>query len=286
MSRAGPEEFTGVRAVTFDLFDTLARFWPPREQIQAQALQAFAIEVTPEGIDRGYALADAYMARENASGVPVRMRPPEATAAFFAEYERLVLHGAGVEVSRETAWRVWQEVRKIRYDLALFDDVLPSLRRLKELGLALGLISNINRTGPDLLQSLGLEGCWTAPSPPARWEQRSPTRPSSWRRCSGWRRRPPRRSTWETSTLRTSWGRWAWACGPCSSTGTGPLSPWRVSPASAPSRRWYACSEGERRRPARMGLRSRVVRPCQTLSHSRLPAGTSNSAFSRASTKS
>ena len=158
MSRAGPEEFTGVRAVTFDLFDTLARFWPPREQIQAQALQAFAIEVTPEGIDRGYALADAYMARENASGVPVRMRPTEATAAFFAEYERLVLHGAGVEVSRETAWRVWQEVRKIRYDLALFDDVLPSLRRLKELGLALGLISNINRTGPDLLQSLGLEG--------------------------------------------------------------------------------------------------------------------------------
>ena len=158
MSRAGPEEFTGVRAVTFDLFDTLARFWPPREQIQAQALQAFAIEVTPEGIDRGYALADAYMARENASGVPVRMRPPEATAAFFAEYERLVLHGAGVEVSRETAWRVWQEVRKIRYDLALFDDVLPSLRRLKELGLALGLISNINRTGPDLLQSLGLDG--------------------------------------------------------------------------------------------------------------------------------
>ena len=86
------------------------------------------------------------------------MRSPEATAAFFAEYERLVLHGAGVEVSRELAWRVWQEVRKIRYDLALFDDVLPSLRRLKDLGLRLGIISNINRTGPDLLQSLGLEG--------------------------------------------------------------------------------------------------------------------------------
>ena len=153
-----PGYFTGVRAVTFDLFDTLARFWPPREQIQAQACSVFGIEVTPEGIDRGYALADAYMARENAGGVPVRMRSPEATAAFFAEYERLVLHGAGVEVSRAMAWRVWQEVRKIRYDLALFDDVLPSLRRLKELGLALGLISNINRTGPDLLQSLGLEG--------------------------------------------------------------------------------------------------------------------------------
>ena len=158
MQSEGPGPFAGVRAVTFDLFDTLARFWPPREQIQAEALRAFAIEVTPQGIDRGYALADAYMARENASGAPVRMRSPEATAAFFAEYERLVLHGAGVEVSREMAWRVWQQVRTIRYDLALFDDVLPSLRRLKDLGLALGLISNINRTGPDLLNSLGLEG--------------------------------------------------------------------------------------------------------------------------------
>ena len=156
MTRA--EHYAGIRAVTFDLFDTLARFWPPREQIQAQACSVFGIEVTPEGIDRGYALADAYMAQENAGGVPVRKRSPQDTAAFFAEYERLVLHGAGVEVSHQLAWRVWQEVRKIRYDLALFDDVLPSLQRLKEMGLALGLISNINRTGPDLLQSLGLEG--------------------------------------------------------------------------------------------------------------------------------
>ena len=158
MSSAGQGDFAGVRAVTFDLFDTLARFWPPREQIQSQALRAFGIEVTPEGVDRGYALADAYMARENATATPVRMRSPEDTAAFFSEYERLVLHGAGVEVSRELAWRVWQQVRTIRYDFALFDDVLPSLRRLRERGLALGLISNINRTGPDLLQSLGLEG--------------------------------------------------------------------------------------------------------------------------------
>ena len=158
MQSAGAGDFAGVRAVTFDLFDTLARFWPPREQIQAEACQAFGIEVTREGIDRGYALADAYMARENASGVPVRMRSPEDAAAFFAEYERLVLHGAGVEVDREMAWRVWQRVRQIRYDLALFDDVLPSLRRLKEQGLGLGLISNINRTGQDLLSSLGLEG--------------------------------------------------------------------------------------------------------------------------------
>lgn len=158
MSSATRGDFAGVRAVTFDLFDTLARFWPPREQTQAQACSVFGIEVTPEGIDRGYARADAYMARENAFGIPVRNRSPEAAAAFFAEYERLVLLGAGVDVSLEMAAQVWQEVRKIRYDLALFDDVLPSLRRLKELGLRLGIISNINRTGPDLLQSLGLEG--------------------------------------------------------------------------------------------------------------------------------
>ena len=167
----------GVRAIFFDLYNTLARFWPPREEVQAQACRDFDIEVTPEGIARGYALADAFMAGENAGGAPLRRRSPEGRAAFFAEYERLVLQGAGVEVGLGLAGQVWERVRQIPYDLALFDDVLPSLERLRSLGLTLGLISNMNREGKELAESLGLaahvdfvvtsqEVGWEKPNPP------------------------------------------------------------------------------------------------------------------------
>lgn len=146
----------GVRALFFDLYNTLARFWPPREELQVTASREFGLGVTPEGIGQGYAEADAFMARENAGPLPLRRRSPEAREAFFAEYERLILQGAGVEVGPELAGRVWARVRQIPYDLALFDDVLPGLERLRALGLTLGLISNMNREGQELAASLGL----------------------------------------------------------------------------------------------------------------------------------
>ena len=53
-----------IKAVFFDFYNTVGRFWPPREELQATACGEFGIEVTPDGVDVGYSLADAYMARE------------------------------------------------------------------------------------------------------------------------------------------------------------------------------------------------------------------------------
>ena len=145
-----------VRAVFFDLFDTLAHFWPPREEIQKNACEDFGITLTTRGIAQGYALADNYMANENAGMLPVRSRTPEATTEFFAEYERLVLLGAGIEVNTELAGRVWDQVRGTPYGLALFDDVIPTLQQLRRFDVAIGLISNMNRSGIEILQTLGL----------------------------------------------------------------------------------------------------------------------------------
>ncbi|MBI4233215.1 MAG: HAD family hydrolase [Chloroflexi bacterium] len=147
-----------VRAVFFDLYNTLARFWPPREELQAAACREFGIGVSAQGITRGYAVADEFMARENAR-YPLRRRTPQESAEFFGEYERLILQGAGVPVERELAGRIMQRVRQFPYDLALFDDVLPALRELKQQGLVLGLISNVNRDGRQLGDSLGLTPC-------------------------------------------------------------------------------------------------------------------------------
>lgn len=144
-----------IRAVFFDLYNTLAGFYPPREEIQARACAESGIQVAAEGIRKGYAVADAFMSRQNATS-PVRGMDSQQRREFFSEYERLILEGAGVAVSREQAWQIWQRIRQMPYRLTRFDDVLPALDMLKSQGLVLGLISNINQDGRELAESLGL----------------------------------------------------------------------------------------------------------------------------------
>ena len=144
-----------INAVFFDLYGTLAGFDPSRYQIQSTACTEFGIRVTPEGVLNGYALADAYMAEENAVR-PLRERDPDSRDQFFAEYESLVLRGDHVEVTSDEALKIWRRVRQVPYQLTRFDDVLPVLDLLKSQGLTLALLSNMNRDGDELAESLGL----------------------------------------------------------------------------------------------------------------------------------
>ena len=144
-----------ITAVFFDLYNTLAGFRPSRFEIQSEALSEFGIEVTPNGIIRGYHLADGFMSAQNATN-PMRSLGRSERDAFFAEYERLVLSGAGVEVSPTRAGEIWKRIRQVEYALAAFDDAVPTLRQLREQGLIVGLISNIHQDGDELADSLGL----------------------------------------------------------------------------------------------------------------------------------
>ncbi len=145
-----------IKAVFFDMYGTLAGFKPPRFEVQSEACAKFGVEVTPEGVIKGYAAADAYMTDENAHN-PLRLRTEEERDDFFARYERLVLRGSGVEVSLDIARDIWRRLLKIPHSLAAFDDVAPALSLLKARQLTLGLISNIDRDGGELLADLGLE---------------------------------------------------------------------------------------------------------------------------------
>ncbi len=144
-----------IKAVFFDFYNTVGRFWPPREELQATACGEFGIRVTPEGVDVGYALADAFMARETAR-LPLRERGRQGVKDFFAEYQRLILQGAGVEVSLELALEISARLRQLSYGYALFDDVLPTLDALKKRGLTLGLLSNNEGDMGKLSEELGL----------------------------------------------------------------------------------------------------------------------------------
>ncbi len=144
-----------VAAVFFDLYGTLAGFKPDRFEIQSQACAQFGIELTPRGVLRGYALADAFMGEQNATA-PLRTLDEAETTRFFAEYERRVLRGCGVEASTELAAEIWRVIREIPYEMARFDDVLPAFDLLKQQGLTLGLISNMNTPARELVEDMGL----------------------------------------------------------------------------------------------------------------------------------
>ena len=145
-----------IKAVFFDLYNTLARFWPPREQVQAQACADFGYTVTPEGIARGYLRADAFMSHENARS-QVQRRSPADQLAFFTEYQRLILEGAGVDVPPSVAGQIWERVRQIPYGMALFDDVADALPRLRASGYVVGVITNMASTGAQVARDMGLD---------------------------------------------------------------------------------------------------------------------------------
>ena len=144
-----------IEAVFFDLYGTLAGFSPSRYEVQSAACAEVGIDVTAQGVLDGYALADAFMASQNSTR-PLRVLDYREREAFFAEYERLILKGSGVEVDSGTALEVWRRVQRMPYEMRTFDDVTPALDILKMRGLTLGIVSNINRRGDDLTDDLGL----------------------------------------------------------------------------------------------------------------------------------
>ena len=144
-----------IEAIFFDLYGTLAGFKPSRHEVQSKACSYFAIDLTVDGITKGYAMADAYMSHEN-TVAPIRLKDSKNRDGFFAEYQRLILLGNDVKVDLGKALEIWRKVQSIPHDIALFDDVRNCLKALKDNHYKLGLISNYNKKGKLLLEQFCL----------------------------------------------------------------------------------------------------------------------------------
>ncbi|MCD6358622.1 MAG: HAD family hydrolase [Dehalococcoidia bacterium] len=134
-----------IKAVFFDLHGTLTYFDPPRHEIHAAAAQKFGIDVTPEAIHQALPAADGMWRTSN--------RDNQTEPSM---YEYILLKEAGIDVSRETATRVITEFFKFTSSFKLFDDVLPTVSKLKEQGLALGMITNNTKEIHKSCEMLGL----------------------------------------------------------------------------------------------------------------------------------
>ncbi len=147
------------KAVFFDWSNTLADFYPPREELQSKALREFGIEISPERVRPALFLADAFLYEANAKKM-LGERGREELAALYTEYERVLLRHTGADFPDESSFLmgVMMRAREMfegdRY--VLFDDVIPALEELKRDGLLTGLITNLEYDIAPTCRELGI----------------------------------------------------------------------------------------------------------------------------------
>ena len=130
-----------IRAISLDFYNTVVRFEPMREQIQAAACAEFGISTDARAIVRAYPAADQFLSQENGE-LPLSRRTPEQVRELWGRYEMLLLSGAGVTVDLETASRIFDRVWETRQGFALFPDVVPMLSTVRDRGYSVGVVTN------------------------------------------------------------------------------------------------------------------------------------------------
>ena len=144
-----------IKAVSFDFYNTLVRFWPPLEEIQQAACHELGLNVHVEAITHGYAVADVLFNRENEDR-SLSLRSEEERLEFFGRYEQLILETAGIPVSLALARQVWKLAMSVPKDFVPFADTVPALEQLREAGYKVGVITNLRQDLDQLCQRVGL----------------------------------------------------------------------------------------------------------------------------------
>jgi putative hydrolase of the HAD superfamily len=144
-----------IKAVFFDLYNTLVGYDPPKEETQARILKELGVEVTPQSLLRPIMAADDFIYQEHAR-YPIGKRSKEETVELYTEYHGIILKEAGIEASWELVTGILKKWLKADYKMVLFDDVIPILTQLKERELIIGLISNVDRDIAPLCKQVGL----------------------------------------------------------------------------------------------------------------------------------
>ena len=149
-----------IKAVFFDWFNTLSRFEPPREELHSQTYREFGFELPPEKLLRGLLMADKDWFEEDVKS-RVQVRSGEDQLRQALRYQNTVLREAGVEASNSVLLEIVKRMQQLYQGLTfvLFDDVLPTLKKLRKRQLVLGLISNATTDMTATYRKQGLEPC-------------------------------------------------------------------------------------------------------------------------------
>ena len=120
-----------IKAVFFDLYNTLITYDPPREDTHIRLLKDRGIIITRKVIAPAIKAGDEFFYREN-SRLLIKERSPEEQQKFWYEYEMTILNKAGISgLATEEVFGLLKELQKVKYEMAPFSDVLPAFSALK-----------------------------------------------------------------------------------------------------------------------------------------------------------
>ncbi len=142
-------------AVFFDLFQTLVKYDPPREEIIADALSDYDIDVDAAMLVQPIVIADEFIYQAMANR-PMGLRSADERFALYVRHHEILFQEAGLDVPPDIVPEVLKKAQSRTTNLVLFDDVLPAFEELAERGVKLGLISNVDYDMSETLEKLGL----------------------------------------------------------------------------------------------------------------------------------
>jgi putative hydrolase of the HAD superfamily len=145
-----------IKAVFFDFYNTLATHHPPREEAWVNACRELGIDIEARALFNSLPASDMYWRNED-SRSPIDKRPMEEKINFYVEYATMILQGAGIEISRDTALQLLAKIRQHKWELKVYDDTLSTLKELKNRDLTIGLVSNVVQNMESTYTSLGLQ---------------------------------------------------------------------------------------------------------------------------------
>jgi putative hydrolase of the HAD superfamily len=144
-----------IKAVFFDLYQTLVRYQPTQAELEAKALESLGYRIDAVALDFPILAANEFMYKEIVVR-PLSKRTKEEIAALYIEYQRVVLKEAGIKAEEKVLFKLLGAMQQASMDLVLFDDTLPVLTDMKKRGLVTGLISNIEKNMDETIKQLGI----------------------------------------------------------------------------------------------------------------------------------
>ena len=140
-----------INCVFFDLYNTLFKFYPDREETQYQASKLINLEIEKSKFKKAILKSDQWFAEQTAKK-SMHLLNDEEKKIFYCEYERKIFSYLGQNLSESESEKIWSYVYGQKSSLKKYDDVLPCLKFLKENNFIAGIITNIDAKGEDLIK--------------------------------------------------------------------------------------------------------------------------------------
>ncbi len=149
-----------IKAVFFDWFNTLAKYSPPREEIQSRLLGEFGYDVPPGKLVPALLSADKELYDRHAEN-PVTDASPEERLKIYLKHQTTILSEVGIDISADPDElnKIFNRAQEMAKDIhfVLYEDVIPTLKNIRTRGLKTGILTNFDSDMRSVCKGLDIE---------------------------------------------------------------------------------------------------------------------------------